>query len=185
MKNNYLTLLLVCSCFLGFSQVDSTKVSFSKNEIKANGILVLAGFPEVSFERLLNEQASFGTSIGVSLVTDAEIKFMFTPYYRQFFGKGIAKGFFVEGFASLNSIKVPEEKYYAYDPIVGDYIANPSDSYIDFALGLGIGAKWISKNNVIFELNAGLGRNLRNNDKNDFYDHTFIGRGGLSIGYRF
>ena len=57
-------------------------------------------------------------------------------------------------------------------------------SVTDFALGFGLGGKWITKKGVIFEINSGIGRNL-------FYKEDssnrlqFVGRGGIGIGYQF
>ncbi|MFT7352785.1 MAG: hypothetical protein ACI9XR_002573 [Flavobacterium sp.] len=185
MKNLYITLFLGLFCTLGFSQSDSTLVSFPKNEFKLNAIGLLAGFPEITYERILNDESSLGISFGAAINNDSETRFTATPYYRLFFGKGNAKGFFVEGFGMLNSLKIQEDSYFSYDPNTGNYISDEGESYTDFALGLGIGAKWISKRGVVFEINGGIGRNLLNSDKNDYYDHTFVGRGGFSLGYRF
>jgi hypothetical protein len=50
-------------------------------------------------------------------------------------------------------------------------------------LGIGLGGKWITKKGLLLEVNAGVGRNLFNNR----YDRDFelIGRGGITVGYRF
>ena len=55
----------------------------------------------------------------------------------------------------------------------------------DFAFGIGLGGKWISKKGVTFEINAGLGRNLFSEYNKEDRNYEFIGRGGISVGYRF
>ena len=65
-----------------------------------------------------------------------------------------------------------------------NYVALRNATVNDFALGFTLGGKWITKSGVIFELNAGLGRNLFY--KEDNVDRMeFIGRGGIGIGYQF
>lgn len=73
------------------------------------------------------------------------------------------------------------------DDYVYDYNSNFEDkneTITDFAIGLGLGGKWITKRGVIFEINAGVGRNLFS-EYNDNRDLEFVGRGGITVGYRF
>jgi hypothetical protein len=81
-----------------------------------------------------------------------------------------AKGFFVESFLS----------FYSGDNNF-DYIGNnTNDSYFDTALGFSLGQKWINSGGFIFEIKAGVGRNLLGNATNNV-----IFKGDFSIGYRF
>ena len=57
-----------------------------------------------------------------------------------------------------------------------------SGNKTDFALGFGIGGKWITKKGFVFEINSGVGRNLFNSNDNDY---QIVGRGGITLGYRF
>ena len=103
-------------------------------------------------------------------------------YYRYYFGKKPATGFFAEGFGSINSYEDYEWKY-DYNTI--DNTSYSSSKHIqrtDFALGFGLGSKWITKKGFLFEINAGVGRNLFNSSDTDY---DIIGRGGVSFGYRF
>ncbi len=168
----------------GFGQIKDS-ASLPKNELKGNGLLLLTGFPEFSYERIINDESSFGVSMGFAIDESITSKFQLTPYYRHFFGKKPASGFYAEGFTMLNSVK-PEIYDYIYFPATNSYIeSTTSESYTNFAVGFGLGGKWVSKNGFIFEIGAGVGRNLTNSDKNDFYDTTFVGRGGITFGYRF
>lgn len=178
--------ILFCLFVFSFSY-SQTKDSLSipKNELKGNALLLLTGFPEFSYERILNDESSVGVSLGFAIDDSVTSSFQLTPYYRHFFGKKPAAGFFAEGFAMVNSIR-PESYYYYFNEATNSYIeSSSSESYTNFAVGFGLGGKWVSKNGFIFEIGAGVGRNLTNSDKNDFYDTTFVGRGGITFGYRF
>lgn len=190
MKKIIILLVIVVNGFSFAQETTSTENANPKNELKINAISTLAGFPEFTYERIINEESAVGLSMGFAADKEIETKFTLTPYYRFYFGKKYAAGFYVEGFGMLNSISTQDYQYYVYnptyDPVYGsNYVTQKGEKYTDFALGFGIGSKWITKKGVIFEINAGFGRNLLNADKNDFYDHVFVGRGGLSIGYRF
>ena len=101
--------------------------------------------------------------------------FSITPYYRHFFSKKYAQGFFVEAFGMLHTGE--DQRYYSNsDP----YDSYPEDKYTDFAVGISIGAKFVSKRGFIAEIYAGIGRDLLNNS-----DIDIVGRGGISIGKRF
>jgi hypothetical protein len=58
------------------------------------------------------------------------------------------------------------------------------ETLTDFALGIGLGGKWITKKGLLLEINAGVGRNLFNNQYDD-RDYELIGRAGITVGYRF
>lgn len=114
---------------------------------------------------------------------DWDLNFSVTPYYRYYFGNKPAAGFFAEGFGMLNNFR---DYYSTY---IGDwnsgigYWENNRKTRTDFALGIGIGGKWISRKGVLLEINAGVGRNIFGGS----YDGEFelVGRGGITVGYRF
>lgn len=166
---------------------EPTNDDFKKNELKGNALFFILGQPEFTYERILNAESGMGITLNFALENDFETKFSVTPFYRFYFGKKIASGFFIEGFSMLNSLDIPDETYQTYDFQNNTYttVVEKGDQYIDFALGFGAGFKIISKRNLVLEINAGIGRNLFNAEKNDFYGHTFVGRGGLTVGYRF
>lgn len=146
------------------------------NEVKLNGLYLVLGAFEGTFERILNEESGAGISLFLPIDKDVndEINYYISPYYRMYFGKKFAAGFFIEGFGLLSSVK---EDTFSY--IEGDVFAG-RDSVTDFALGIGIGGKWITKRGFLAELNFGVGRNLFNNSNEDF-----IGKAGITLGYRF
>ena len=142
----------------------------------------LIGFKwfDVSYERLLNEESSIGVGTLFSLDNESEgldeyRTFSITPYYRQFFSSKYAEGFFVEAFTMLHSGKNYE---YNYDSYANQY-TNES-KYTDLAVGISVGGKWVTKRGFVAEVYAGIGRDLLNQS-----DIEVVGRGGVSIGYRF
>ena len=175
MKKIVLPLLLVISTF-GFSQ-EKEVPSFKKNELKINGTFLIAGAVEITYERILNNESAIGISGFVSFDDDININYYIAPYYRFYFGKKPAAGFFVEGFGMLNSTDDG-----IIEIFLGDVIDLQEDNITDFALGIGVGGKFITKRNFVAELNLGVGRNLFDSDNRSL---EFIGRGGISIGFRF
>lgn len=170
--------MCLSSFLFGFSQEKET-TDFKKNELKGNALMLVAGAVEFTFERLLNEESGAGVSLFFSYDEDVYTKFSLTPYYRFYFGKKPAAGFFAEGFGMLNTYQ--GETYYYND---GMSTTIKEEQITDFALGFGLGGKWVNKKGFVFELNAGVGRNLFNEKSND-YDQKIVGRGGITLGYRF
>ena len=172
-------LLIVClSVFaFGYSQ-DEKQVDFPKNEIKGNALFLVLGAVEVTYERLPNENSGLGVSIFFISEEDFDTSFSLTPFYRAYFGKKPAAGFFVEGFSMINTGKYGSYTDYDYNTNTSYYVEG--EKYTDFALGFGLGSKWIHKKGFVFEINAGIGRNLLN-DKSP----EVVGRGGITLGYRF
>jgi len=63
-----------------------------------------------------------------------------------------------------------------------NFFESEDDFRTDFALGIGLGGKWITNSGFIGEINFGVGRNLFNNNNTDY---EIIAKGGISLGYRF
>jgi hypothetical protein len=162
---------------VGYSQEKQATV-FPRNEIKGNALFLVLGALEVTYEHLITEESGFGSSISITATDDFQSKFAITPFYRFYFGRKPAAGFFVEGFGSLNSYE--DENFF-------DIFSSWQNKYstvkrTDFALGFGLGAKWLTRTGFVFEINGGVGRNLFNSSDTDF---QIIGRGGVTVGYRF
>ena len=181
-------LLLLCVTTISFAQEKDEKSPQDinkKHEIKLNafGLLVAEWF-DVSYEHLINEESSFGVGLLVGLDSDTGIdnyrKFSLTPFYRRYFSSKFARGFFVEGFGMLHSYENHIYNYY-YDQN-GNYNQNYSrNNQTDFAVGISVGGKFISKKGFTTEIYLGVGRNLGANEN----DLQAVGRGGISVGYRF
>ncbi|MDX1470865.1 MAG: DUF3575 domain-containing protein [Flavobacteriaceae bacterium] len=144
-------------------------------EIKANALYLVLGIAEVSLERSLNNNSAIG--ITGSLPFDDSVKenieYLVTPYYRYYFGAGQTEGFFLEGFGMLNSI---ETEIFDFD------LEDDEDFTTDFALGIGLGGKWVTSGGFVGEVNFGIGRNLFNTDE---HDYEVIAKGAITVGLRF
>ncbi|MGB2759057.1 MAG: DUF3575 domain-containing protein [Maribacter stanieri] len=181
-------IILFCICLLSVSiysqHVDDQIITSDKNqELKINGLFLILGAIELDYQYLLNEESGIGVDVLFTYDDEAiDVNYYVSPYYRQYFGKKYASGFFVEAFGMLNSVD---------DYIFDSYYDEPTDSYysnsgyeenvVDFALGIGTGVKLLTKRGFIVEIDAGIGRNLFKNDR----DFTLIGKGGINLGYRF
>lgn len=173
------TFLVSLSVFSQETTQDNTTQDF--NEIKIN-MTNLIGFKwlDVSYEYILNEESSIGIGTLVSIGSDEDDNdgldeyrtFSLTPYYRHFFSKKYAQGFFVEGFAMLHSGK---DEFYNYDS--SSYY---DEKYTDLAIGISTGAKFVTKRGFIAEIYLGIGRDMLNQS-----DIEVVGRGGVSLGFRF
>lgn len=182
-----IVLLSLITFNFGFSQEQEVEL-LKKNELKINAIFLIAGALDVSYERLLTEESGVGGAIFIALTDELTQEFSLTGFYRFYFGKKIASGFFIEGFGSLNQFDNSDdytESYNSNGYRENIYNKNYSTEVItDFALGFGAGSKWVTKKGFVFELYAAVGRNLFNGKSED-YDNEIMGRGGINIGYRF
>ncbi|WP_248724882.1 hypothetical protein [Seonamhaeicola sp. ML3] len=171
---SFLLLLLYAPLF---SQENDRDISSTNNssEIKLNGLFLILGAFEGTYEYILNEESAVGVSVFLPFDNDVrdEAQYYILPYYRMYFGrKKNASGFFAEGFGMLNSL----------DRSIS-FISSSGDDYkTDFAVGFAIGSKWVTSRGVSFELLYGIGRNLFQNDDSDY---AIVPRFGFNFGYRF
>jgi len=157
-------------------ETDRTEVKFNAFNLLALELL------DVSYETLINEESSFGVGVLVNIgntdgIFDYYRTFSLTPFYRRYFSKGYASGFFIEGFGMINS---GEEDDFIYNEITMEN-ERTGDKYTDFALGISIGGKFISKRGFVVEVYSGIGRNFLS----DEFTPEVVGRGGVSLGFRF
>jgi len=178
-----LSLITLVSLFFystSFSQNETNESDSPQNfnEIKLNGLYLVLGAFDVTYERTINEESAFGLNVFLPFDDDVndDINYYISPYYRFYFGNKYAAGFFVEGFGMLNSTNDYRFDNNGFDTVLQE------ENITDFALGIGLGGKWITNSGFIGELNLGFGRNLFNNDR---YDYEIIGKVGVSVGYRF
>lgn len=157
------------------------------NEVKINlPVTIFCSYPEVSYERILNDDISVGGALGVALQEDRyPVKFAFNPYFRWFFGGNskskdkYGSGFFIEANGGLLISNYGYDDY-SYINENGDKVyTNENGTSNDFGAGLGLalGWKYLSKNNWVGEVYFGGGR--------DFLNDGGYPRMGISIGKRF
>ncbi|WP_165731829.1 DUF3575 domain-containing protein [Polaribacter sp. 20A6] len=156
-----------------------------KHEVKLNvlGALVFEWI-DVSYEYLINDESSFGVGVLVGFDNNEDLdeyrKFSLTPFYRRYFSNKFARGFFVEGFGMLHSYE--NNNYDVYITNSGNYNTQRNDeTKTEFAVGISVGGKFISKKGFTTEIYLGIGRNL----VGDNGSLEAVGRGGISLGYRF
>lgn len=169
MKNILLIILVFTTSFI-FAQNTTTNPQDigKKHEIKINTFnLIKEKIIDLSYERLLNENSSVGISFlfGTDKKED-NLSYAFKPFYRRYFSKKYARGFFVEGFGSLKHTKA--SNYF------------PNNNGTSFSFGVGLGVKLVSKKNISAEAMLGIGRELGN--KINAGNLSFP---GFSIGFRF
>ena len=164
-----ITALLVLAAFSITAQEEAT---FSKNEIKTNVLNDLFGIVTLNYERLINEESGVGLNLAVIAIEDADANLSISPYYRMYFGKKPAAGFFAEGTGTIITYKSSD--------IDGD-------DGITGGIGFVVGAKLLSKSNWVFEGFAGLARVFLDTDifGNDGGSEFVYPRVGISIGKRF
>ncbi|WP_228448444.1 DUF3575 domain-containing protein [Chryseobacterium sp. CH25] len=108
MKKNFSLLIILFTFYALHAQKNETNGDSyqKKNEIKVNLIAPLYGAVEVGFERHLNKHSSLGIStfIVYDQTKNEDMNYYISPYYRYYFGKKNASGFFLEGFGMLTSI---------------------------------------------------------------------------------
>ncbi|RZN82321.1 MAG: DUF3575 domain-containing protein [Winogradskyella sp.] len=171
MKKIFLILLCISFVSIQAQEQSESDVYSGNHELKINGLFLVVGAFDVTYEYLLNEESGIGISVFLPYDSDIkdDIQYYISPYYRFYFGKKYAAGFFLEGFGMLNSIEP-------------DLFSNTDDFETDFALGIGLGGKWVTKGGFVGELSLGVGRNLFNTDKTDI---DFVSKLGITLGYRF
>ncbi|RQP11860.1 MAG: DUF3575 domain-containing protein [Chryseobacterium sp.] len=190
MKKLFTLLLAVGLATSALAQVESTDSNIGtpaperSNDIVINPIALVLGVANFSYERVLNHDSGIGIATMFILddyTVDASGYWQVTPYYRYYFGKKRAGGFFVEGFGGLVGQEV-STYHYMYDPQWG-YMTNSyttTENVTSFGLGVGFGGKWITKNNIVFEVGTGLGRLF-----GEKADARVFAKGMLGIGKRF
>jgi hypothetical protein len=183
--------LILCSLFMllsgslfaqdNYAASDNVDdVFYPKNEVKANALYLVLGAFDVTYERLLNEESGVGLNVVIPFDEDLDdYNYFISPYYRLYFGKKYASGFFLEGFGTLSSqnnrIAVFSDPF---DPVP----TIRDEKVTDFALGIGAGGKWVTKSGFVGEVGFGIGRNLTNTSDNA---DDLIGKINITVGYRF
>jgi len=149
------------------------------HELKFNLGMAVVGIPELSYEYFIEDNMGVGVSAAISLVDADEmtLRSIITPYYRLYFGKKKAAGFFIEGNAAIASY---EDNYYEYYYNNGDHYQDYNENkFTSFGFGLAIGFKLLARNGFSGEIYAGGGR-LFNDESIEVFPRL-----GVSLGKRF
>lgn len=152
-----------------------------KNEIKFNVPLAIYGLPELSYERIVEDNMGFGVSVSIAVDNpynnniDKGIiqRAIVCPYYRLYFGQKRAAGFYIEGNMAVSH----QKELNSIDNITNTNI--PSITSTGFGFGAAVGIKLLAKNGYTGDFYAGWGRLFGNNIINGYP------RLGICIGKRF
>lgn len=97
-----------------------------------------------------------------------------TGKFKYFFSDRMAWGYYVNGLAMLSSGK------YFEDNLIVEQGPRIEEDYTDFALGFGMGYKFVANQGFFADLNLGIGRNLFNDNS-----PTIVGQFNINLGMRF
>ena len=132
-KYTLLVLALLAS-ISGFGQGDAESPFLKRNEFKVNAPFLIAGVPELQFERILNEESSFGISVLFSVESNTEF-YALAPYFRVHFGDRIASGFFMEANSAI--MRDAGDVYGGLGFAMGYKVLSTSGWVVDGFAGLG------------------------------------------------
>lgn len=178
--------------FCAFSQqlIEEEEIfprDINKNELSLGALnLVAFGALDIAYERILNPHSSWAIEGFILALnrSDENADEVFdknaslTGKYKYFFGAPTAGGFYVNGLAMLSSGEYASDVE-EYDS-QGNFIQQPEEDYTDFALGFGLGIKFVTEQGFFIDLNSGIGRNLLNNNS-----PTIVGQFNVNLGFRF
>jgi len=171
---------LTCSIYA--QSTDSVKhsavqqsIGTKKNELKINLLYGVLGIAEITYERIIAEDQAIGASLLVGFDEDINYNFSFLPYYRMYFGKKPAAGFFIEGNAGLLNY---QDNSYHYNGDAG-YFDVAHENKMSFGAGVAVGGKFLNKNGLFGEVYTGIGRLFASR-----YEDVYP-RAGITLGKRF
>lgn len=165
--------------------LQTEKRDLGKNDLSIGALnLVAFGAIDLSYERILTARSGFATEVFIKAlnrdnedVAEAyERDFSLTGKYKYYFGDNYARGFYVHGLGMLSSGEYRVNEFYDNG---GNYIYE-DQKYTDFALGFGVGGKFVSSGGFFLDLSTGIGRNLFNDDS-----PTIVGQFNVNLGFRF
>ncbi|UOE38231.1 MULTISPECIES: hypothetical protein [Chryseobacterium group] len=156
-----------------------------KNDIVADPVLLVAiPLANVSYERLISENKGIGVNAMVHLDRKEDRFTQFSAYYRMYFGKKYASGFFLEGFIPVTTNSY-DDYHYQYDNITGFYTSThvTKNNLTTVGVGFGVGGKWVLRNNLVIEASGGIAR--RFGDRSNYHFEEVTGKIMGGVGYRF
>ena len=163
----------------------------SRNELSLNVFNILIfGAIDGSYERILNDHSSLGVEVfskafnknkgeDIDLAEAYTKDFSVTTKFKYFFRENkSAHGFYAEAFGMYSDGWTEKEVEISTNG--STYLQDVDVEYSDFALGFGVGGKFVSKNGFLIDLSFGIGRNLFNRDSPDL-----VVLPNINVGYRF
>lgn len=180
--------LLLLFAFLSLARLNAQEedevqeFSVKNNELMINPFaLLLSGTIAGSYERILNKDYGVGVDAVIFTNSKYNIKSQFSPYGRVYFGRKYASGFFIEGFVPVTTLSKISCMNNDFTTSVR---CDNTESNSFFGLGIGLGGKWNTKRNVIFQASFGLAR-LFGSEVEDYVLTPISYKGMLGVGFRF
>ena len=165
MKKITLILLLALS-WQAYSQIPERNI-VAKHEMKIDMAYLLSPAFKLEYENLLNEGNSWGIVGFANIANNPTFAYQLLGFYRLYFGKSFASGFFLEGNFGVTG----GHRYGSW---------SQSDDYAAAGAGIALGWKLVTEKGVVLDLFAGLGRLFENN-----FDPGVYPRMGICLGKRF
>lgn len=197
MKKLLLFLALSLVAYTGTAQENSYNQQLdhrdlAKNELSLNAFNILIfGVLEGTYERVISDQSTISVDVFADVFNKKEGEdidfsevytrdFAITTGFKFFFNEDkIARGFYAEGFGMLSGGETFESHETTGPGGEPDFTEVEVD-YTDFALGLGLGGKFVARQGFLIDVSFGMGRNLFNNDSPVLVIQTAV-----NVGYRF
>ncbi|MGB7841253.1 MAG: hypothetical protein WBL21_00575 [Salinimicrobium sp.] len=196
MKKHTLVLLLFFISFHSFAQEFEEELyqrDLAKNEVNLNVLNVLVfGALDLGYERVLDNNTTIGLQLFSKVFNknegeDVDLSkvyakdFSLTSKFKYFFDEqATASGFYALAFGMISD-GTNEKTVEITDPGTGKTTKVDKDlDYTDFALGFGVGGKFVAKQGFLLDVSFGLGRNLFNKDSPDI-----VILPAINVGYRF
>ncbi len=162
------------------------KRDISKNELSIGAFnLVAFGALDIAYERIMSPNSSWAVEAFVLALNDEDVgdpyekDLSLTGKYKHFFGDRSTWGFYVNGLAMISTGKYTNsDDIYISDPY--NNLAREEHNYTDFALGFGLGGKFVSQQGFSLDLGTGIGRNLFSENS-----PTIVGQFNVNLGFRF
>ncbi len=157
--------------------VESTR----KNDFVISPLVLLASLVNVSYERLLNKDSGVGLdaafSFGDKGISDDDLGYShILPYYRYYFGKKYASGFYFSGIVGMVNYKYNDYQTAIYTSNGSYYYPENEKTLSTGTAGFGVGAKWVVKNNIILDAGTTITRNF-NSDYRSINSTVMLGIG--------
>ncbi len=196
MKKISLILLLLITCSRSFAQQAEEELyqrDIAKNELNLNVLNVLVfGALDLGYERVLENNTSLGLQLFSKVFNknegeDVDLSkvyakdFSLTSKFKYFFdNEATASGFYALAFGMVSD-GTNEKSIEVTDPETGKTSNVDRDlDYTDFALGFGVGGKFVARQGFLLDVSFGLGRNLFHKDSPDI-----VILPAINVGYRF
>ena len=196
MKHILSSIILTCFTILVLnsqeSQDNQSADNRPKNEITTNFLdLVVAGTLNFNYERFVNQNQSLVLSVNlfdtygyydVSYIEENGA-FSFQLAYTIYFSNNENSGFYFYPMAKYRTGKITVDDGYGF---FDEEIALFEYTYDieGFALGFGLGYKWLFKNKFVLNINVQIARNLSEFNDSDYLSDVEP-RFGINFGYRF